>query len=352
MKYTLKIFWGILVILTFGQCAESVKIETKKRGIYYWKSDVYQISEEEAMKLDSLMIDRIYVKYFEVHQDSFMGVIPVSKCNTHFWNLGDNINFKPEIIPVIFVKNEIFKDMKNPEIDSLASNIVFLTTQMFQRNVNEHSYLPLHEIQIDCDWTLTSKDKYFRLLKKIKSISNKNVSCTLRLYPYKYSKKMGIPPVDRATLMCYNLINPLDYPQKNSILDIELLKDYLNKKNSYSIPLDVALPIFQWTIWYHNNHFEGLINTTINPNSENLRAIKPMWYEVINDFEVNNYLIRKGDQLKIEKVDAKTLEDALKLLNQKQIIQNNSTITLFHLDTQLLKNYSNETLINIYNNSN
>jgi hypothetical protein len=242
--------------------------------------------------------------------------------------------------------------MKNPEIDSLASNIVFLTTQMFQRNVNEHSYLPLHEIQIDCDWTLTSKDKYFRLLKKIKSISNKNVSCTLRLYPYKYSKKMGIPPVDRATLMCYNLINPLDYPQKNSILDIELLKDYLNKKNSYSIPLDVALPIFQWTIWYHNNHFEGLINTTINPNSENLRAIKPMWYEVINDFEVNNYLIRKGDQLKIEKVDAKTLEDALKLLNQKQIIQNNSTITLFHLDTQLLKNYSNETLINIYNNSN
>lgn len=352
MKAALRILLGVFIIFLLSQCYETLNLENRNFGIYYWKSDEYQITEEETQQLDSLMIDKIYVKYFEVDKDSFMGVIPVSKSNTHFWNLENVIGFKPEIIPVVFIKNEVFKDMKSYEIDSLASNIVFLTTQMFNRNVYEDSYLPLYEIQIDCDWTLSSKEKYFRLLKKIKALSNKKVSCTLRLYPYKYAKKMGIPPVDRATLMCYNLVNPLDYPQKNSILDIELLKEYLNTKNNYSIPLDVALPIFEWSLWYRNNHFEGLINTTIHSNTENLRYIKPMWYEVINDFEVNNYLIRKGDQLKIERVDAETLQKAMKLLNQHKIIQDNSIITLFHLDAQLLQNYSYETLLSIYNNSN
>ena len=120
-----------------------------------------------------------------------------------------------------------------------------------------------NEIQIDCDWTKYSKEKYFYLLKKIKELSDKKLSCTLRLYPYKYPDIMGVPPVDKATLMCYNLIKPLSQQNKNSILDIEELKKYLNEKKSSPLHLDIVLPTFYWTQLYQNNQFVQLLGLTL-----------------------------------------------------------------------------------------
>ncbi|MBK7469002.1 MAG: hypothetical protein IPJ43_20660 [Saprospiraceae bacterium] len=63
--------------------------------------------------------------------------------------------------------------------------------------------------------------KLFLFPTKLKSISDKEISATLRLYPYKYTDNMGVPPVDKVMLMCYNLLNPLENLKQNSILDLK-----------------------------------------------------------------------------------------------------------------------------------
>lgn len=106
------------------------------------------------------------------------------------------------------------------------------------------------EIQIDCDWTLKTKVNYFAFLNALKKISHKTISCTLRLYPFKYPEIMGTPPVDKATLMCYNLTKPLESENKNSILDNNELRSYLKNTEKYPIHLDIALPLF--SMMYQN----------------------------------------------------------------------------------------------------
>jgi hypothetical protein len=57
--------------------------------------------------------------------------------------------------------------------------------------------------------------------------------------------------------MCYSTSSPLENSDKNSILDIQILKNYLSEVQNYPIKkIDVALPI-SWGIV--TNHF-GNIN--------------------------------------------------------------------------------------------
>ena len=63
------------------------------------------------------------------------------------------------IVPTIFIKNEIFKFNDEKSLDLLADNIVFLTEKYIQEAPIRNS----DEIQIDCDWTKSTKEKYFNL---------------------------------------------------------------------------------------------------------------------------------------------------------------------------------------------
>jgi hypothetical protein len=46
---------------------------------------------------------------------------------------------------------------------------------------------------------------------------------------------MGIPPVRKVYLMCYSTSSPLENSDKNSILDIQILKNYLSEVQNYPI---------------------------------------------------------------------------------------------------------------------
>ncbi|MEM0544143.1 hypothetical protein WFZ85_16275, partial [Flavobacterium sp. j3] len=94
-------------------------------------------------------------------------------------------------------------------------------------------------------------------LKKLKEISKKEISCTLRLYPYKYPDKMGVPPVDKVMIMCYNLINPLENENKNSILDLAELESYLISVPKYHKHIVIAFPIYSWMQVYLNKRFSN-----------------------------------------------------------------------------------------------
>lgn len=340
-----KIVSLVIVSCLFISCfMKETKVENVERAFYYWKSTDFYDGQINT-KISKSKVKKIYFKLFEVDYSETMGNFPYEKNKPSEYDFRDLDSVT--IVPTVFIKNEIFQYNNDKSLDGLADNIVFLIDKY--HDGNDKVIFDYSEIQIDCDWTKSTKDKYFYLLKKIKELSNKDISCTLRLYPYKYPDVMGIPPVDKAMLMCYNLIKPLSNKNKNSILDLVELKTYLNERRSYPLHLDVALPVFYWTQWYQNNRFSGLLNINSADIAGFAKEVKPMWYEVTKDTTYNyNYYFKKGDQIKCEEVSAATINEAISIIKKNVELDNNTTISLFHLDDSTFKKYSNEEISSFY----
>jgi hypothetical protein len=338
-----KISLLIIVTFTFLSCAN--KIENIDRAFYYWKSDNWQLSQKEDSIRDVLKVNKLYVKFFEVDHSDAIGNFPISKTNLRIYNKSDSLN----VIPTIYLKNSVFNSSKG-SLDTLADNVNFLINKYC--NEKFRNTKPITELQMDCDWTLKTKDNYFYFLKKLKDISKKQISCTLRLYPYKYRDKMGVPPVDKVTLMCYNLMNPLESHNKNSILDLEVLNSYLNTKSKYPLPIDIALPVYSWMQVYQNNRFTNVLYTNNKEIKKILKEVKPFWFEVTKDTVVNQTYLRIGDKIKFEEISTDKIINTIELIKKNVKFEKNTTIALFHLDEQQLDNYSYEELSRFYSDFN
>ncbi|CAM4279119.1 hypothetical protein [Flavobacterium terrigena] len=346
-------FWGIVCVLFLASCNKENKVEQVERAFYYWKSDS-SLDDKSVKEINELNVRKIYYKLFEIDYSETMGNYPFAKNSPSTYALEDLDSVT--IVPTIFIKNGIFQYNDEKSLDKLADNIVFLIDKYHKEEYNEYNpkeelktIFNYNEIQVDCDWTKSTKDKYFYLLKKIKELSHKQISCTLRLYPYKYPEIMGIPPVDKVSLMCYNLIKPLSEKDKNSILDINELKKYLDKRRSYPKHLDVALPVFYWTQLYQNNHFEELLDISSEDVKGFIKPIKPLWYEVTKDTSLNyDTYFKVGDQIKCEDVSKTTLDQAIALIKKNVVLDKNTTISLFHLDQSTFKKYNNEEISSFY----
>ena len=158
---------------------------------------------------------------------------------------------------------------------------------------------------------------------------------------------MGIPPVDKAMLMCYNLSHPLEHQDSNSILDTDELKSYLKGTAKYPLHLDVALPVYSWALLYQNESFKGIVYNTRFIDST-YTPVRPMWYRATKDKNVDEFFIRKGDLIKKETVDAAAINTTIKMLKQYLPLEGTITVSLFHLDNEQLKPYKYEEIAGFY----
>lgn len=343
----------ILVLVLFStflfSCKKDNKVEKVERAFYYWKGN--SLGQENHSQLKKLKVNKLYVKLFEVDYSEARGNFPYEKNRPSYYDFKELDSV--EIVPTVFIKNGIFQYNDEKSLDKLADNIVFLINKYsseVEYSGRKEQIFNYKEIQIDCDWTKSTKVKYFYLLKKIKELSKKELSCTLRLYPYKYSDVMGVPPVNKAILMCYNLIKPLSQKDKNSILDVDELKNYLDEKKSYPIHLDIALPTFYWTQLYQNNRFSQLVELSTKEVKAFAKEVKPLWYQVEKDTSINyQTYLKAGDQLKCEDVSVDVLNEAIALIKKNVQLDKNTTISLFDLDSSTFTQYTNEEISGFYN---
>ena len=337
----------VSVLLLYG-CKKS-NATTVEKAFYYWKSAYYDgFGHAEDSVLHAQKAQKVYIKFFEVRRDETLGNIPEAKTQLMFYDsswskpdMFDSISF----VPSIFIRNEVFLKSSHTEIDTLAANVNFLIEKFCREKFKNRKP---NEYQIDCDWTPKSRDNYFYFLNRLKATSNKTLSCTLRLYPYKYPEKMGVPPVDKAMLMCYNLIGPFDNQDKNSVLDNDELASYLNTDNKYPMHLDIALPIFSWAHVYHNDRFNSLIYPGQGIVSAVLKPTKPLWYEVQKDTVVDGVYLRIGDKVKYEQITAEKVNHAIEIIKKYVPLDNKVTVTLFHLDQNTATDYTNEQIARFY----
>lgn len=244
-----------------------------------------------------------------------------------------------EIVPVVFIMNEIWQ---KEDTLLMAERICTLLEKLCKNT---------KEVQIDCDWTRNSKEKYFAFLRNIRRqafMTGKLLSVTIRMHQVKYTRSSGIPPADKGLLMCYNMGDLRKWGDHNSILNMEELKAYTGDDHirHYPLSLDLALPLFEWSVLFRNRQYAGLLRDVESTQLENTRLFtrKGNLYTSLLDTTLNGYLIRRGDVIRFETCSPVLLKKAARYLS-RQRQDYNPTIIFYHLDSK----YDPHELETIYN---
>ncbi len=289
--------------------ASCSKKENHPYTFYYWKTNL-KLDREEKKTLDQASVPYLYTRFFDVDKigGKFQPVAVITKDKSFETN--------KQIVPTVFITNQTLLGISSEEIKFLAESI----HQLVQKKSQEYHLKINNEIQIDCDWTAGTRDDYFKFLKELKKVSGKEITCTLRLHQVKDKKKTGIPPVEKVYLMCYSTSSPLEKSDKNSILDVNILKSYLSKMEDYPIKkIEVALPIYSWGIVTNHLDKHRLINALSKKDLENpnFKKISDHEVEIMKDgFYFGNYL-NKGFKIKVEEISKEQLEDVTNFLEKK-----------------------------------
>ncbi|HMU08952.1 MAG TPA: hypothetical protein PKC54_03035 [Ferruginibacter sp.] len=337
------------VLIFLFSCNEKKEDRLVERSFYYWRS-VLKLTEFEKQQLDSLKVRTIYIKFFDVDwNEESRSPVPVAKLQTTNYKVPETI----QVIPTVFITNECIQKIDSSQVAELASRIHTLIQDIRGSN----SFNSIKEIQIDCDWTQATKEKYFRLLNNLKLIlsvaegktPNFKLSSTIRLHQIKFLAKTGVPPVDCGLLMCYNMGNLKNPATNNSILETEELKKYIGNLSNYPLPLDVAFPLFDWKVLYRNNTYTGLIQNLPDKNLTDAFTIRAgNRYEILKDTLLNGFDLKKGDIIRNEQCDVKEILSAAAEVNR--LLKNTQLrVSLYHLDSVILNKYTTHELESIYN---
>lgn len=322
MKHSKLLLFSILFFII--SCGKS---EKHPYTFYYWKTKLaLQKTEKEALQIATSPV--LYTRFFDVDKvgGKFQPVGVITK--------DKSFETDKQIAPTVFITNRTFLYISKEDISFLAESV----HQLIQKKISEYHFKTNNEIQIDCDWTAGTRDDYFTFLKELKRISGKEITCTLRLHQVKDKAQTGIPPVGKVFLMCYSTSSPLETSDKNSILDVNILKSYLSKLEDYPIKkIEVALPIYSWGIVTNHLGKHRLINALSKKDfaNPNFRKISENEIEIQKDgFYFGNFL-NKGFKIKIEEISDEQLQDIIRFLNKK-IPQYN--IIYYQLDSKFVTN--------------
>lgn len=306
-------------------------------AFYHWKTMV------DTSDFKNIKNEKIYVRLFDVDWDE------ETKSPKPIAELPSIVPFKnaKKTIPVVFLSNKTFSLILENQIDALALHVF----DKIKKNTEGGTF---DEIQFDCDWTATTRDRYFYFLKKVKLLFlDKKISATIRLHQVKFMDKTGVPPVDRGMLMAYNMGDLDDIKTDNSILNIETLKSYLKNFDRYPLELDVALPIFSWGIVFRDGQAVKIINNLSKKELLNTPLYDSLFQQNTDNHFVllkNQYLkglyLYENDDIRIEEVPLSNLKLAASFLSQ-HIKNQQLTVAFYHLDSATLQQYRYEDLENI-----
>jgi hypothetical protein len=305
---------------------------TVEPAFYYWKS-VYNPSAHEKKQLDTLKVRTLYIKFFDVDWDETTRQ-PAPKARVHF--------VQPPtaaIIPTIFITNETLQAIDSAQAQQLGGNMV----RLLQGLLEKYGLPTPTELQIDCDWSTSTKDKYFALLRAVKkNLPGPILSATIRLYQTKYYNKAGVPPVDKGLLMCYNMGNLKNMATVNSIIEMAELQKYTDNLGSYPLPLDVGLPLFGWKVWFRQGQYQGItqeLPDSLLQGPVFAKEAGSQRFTVLQDTVMAGYELQKGDVLRLESSDYPVVKAAAQHLAQR-IKNTQCRVSLYHLDSVLLTKYS------------
>ena len=314
------LFLALLIIYT------SCKPKHPPVSFYYWKQE-FTLSKRQSNLLKDTKTNKIYLKFFDIVIDEEINEVRP--------NAIISFETKPnlEIIPCVFVQNKVF------ESNSLPREIAFNSNRLIKQIIRKNKLI-INEIQIDCDWTQSTKSNYFLYLKELTRLNPKiQFTSTLRLHQLKDYKNTGIPPVKKVLLMCYNVGDIENFSSENSILSPRILNDYISKDMKYPLKLDLALPIYQWALVFRLGKLNLIINDLEKKklNNKNFKPISKNYYQVTKNHYINNNFLNKGDLIRFECSQKTDLKKCVQLFQESNL--NFNQVIFYHISQNNIQQY-------------
>ena len=318
-----------LILLLPIACTKPV--DFPERAFYHWETRL-DLKPEEEDYLRKLNINALYTRFFDVDWEAGQAV-PLAVVEVKSVPRG------LRVVPAVFITNRTMQHIQPQEVPVLAEKMVKKIVSIGEKMPQ----ITIDEVHIDCDWTTTTRQKYFLLLREIQALGRAHgwqLSVTLRLHQWKYARRTGVPPADLAILMCYNTGDLESWEEPNSILSKEALLPYLEGLGSYPIPLGIALPTFQWGIVFRDGQLvrllHGLDDQALSDTGR-FSKLGPNRFVVQKNTYLDGHYLYAGDRIRLEQANAATCKNAAQLLRPALRRSPARVIALYHLEVSLPK---------------
>ncbi len=332
----------LILLLTLGLtvCCSKETSRITQRAFYYWETS-FSLNNEDTSYLNKLAVNKLYIHFFDVTYTNYLS----PEGRIYFQS---KIPKSLEVVPVVFITNETISKLDSIDIIDLAKKIETRLKKEISRTQIESQ---VTEIQLDCDWTKSTRNKYFYLLKLIKKQMPYTLSATVRLHQYKYQAS-NIPPVDKGMLMCYNINNPTQFDVSNSLFDKAEVMQYI-KDIKYPMAIDLAVPTFSWGVRFNaQKEFIGLCNAMrladIKNDTNFITTARTNVFEVKHDCGTSGQYFTAGELVRIEECNITEVAEIVSYL-KTEVNQAHATLTLFHFDRILKQHENQKDIINLFN---
>lgn len=329
---------ALVVAYAVGCSGKHVENPPPRRAFYFWRTTL-ALSPAEQKAVADLGVQRIYVRAFDVAwSDDEKTVKP----------LGVLTGTAPkgvELVPVVYIKNDVLAHLTVEQVPSVA-HAIWLQVVAVEAGLDVTGT----ELQLDCDWTDKTRERFFALVSSVKAEAKRTVTSTIRLHQIKYRERTGVPPVERGTLMFYNMGKFSADPDARMIFDADSAAKYLSRIDEYPLPLDVALPIWSWTVHLRDEQVVGLMQSTDPgelPAMDFLQADGPERFVVTRSTFLHGTWLREGDVLKIEVTGPAETQAAADML-APHLRAGERTVTLFDLSERNLTRHGTDELDKVF----
>ncbi len=313
------------------------------RAFYYWRSN-FSLPDKDVRYLKDAGVDKLYLHFFDVTwNEQLSKPQPVDEIK-----FGREPSSKFTYVPVVFISNKVLEEAYFDSINVLATHIYDEVEHIATENKITNK-----ELQFDCDWTDATRNKYFKLLNFLHGKLNaegKILSATIRLHQVKYADRTGVPPVDRGMLMFYNMGRINTVAGYNSIYNSKDANGYVRYVSDYSLPLDVALPVFSWAVCVRDGQVKDIIEKATDKDFADTIMFASSGNNIFvsrGSFLLHGKYFLKSDTVKLEEITPAICETAA--TNVSNYLKNeNRTVSLFDYDSLYLLKYDKNDLEKIY----
>lgn len=332
-----KYFRWIIILVLLLPVASCRKPGNATTAFYYWKTAFNLNQQQEALLKQTG--NNAYIRFFDVSwSDKEQRSYPNAVVQLNELPAGLNIT------PVIYITNKTFENTADTAVATLAAHCNKLINELATEKKISYT-----KIQVDCDWSLSTRDKYFSFLKAFKKLNQKLLEATIRLHQVKFKNRTGVPTADRGVLMFYNMgkLNA-DLQQPNSIYNSDDADKYIAYLGSYPLKMDIALPLFSWAIHIREGRViqvYGKIGRRQLTDQVHFEPIEGQAnYRAKTSFFLDGIYIKQNDIFKLEETDSNTLNAAAKQLTEHLPKQKHTTIIYYELANIDSSKFNAETL--------